>query len=171
MSSAIINECMRFETSGLTQNVFIQRDVIRHIDCHRQKSYSCPEKGGQLFGRVESKKILIQSASGPYSNDYCTRYSYRSSPPSAQKEILNQFNRGQIYLGEWHTHPETRPRPSQADLSTIFEIEQCSRLNLNGIFMLIAGNGHDPSIDFLAFLSGENQYVFKARDNKKGTRH
>ncbi|WP_353723141.1 Mov34/MPN/PAD-1 family protein [Dyadobacter sp. 676] len=44
-----------------------------------------------------------------------------------------------IYLGEWHTHPECSPSPSQRDLSMIREQFKLTSLNTNFVLLLIQG--------------------------------
>lgn len=161
-------ENLVFEAAQIAQKVIIKNNVVKYIDQYRQKFSHSKENGGQLFGSVMHSKICIQAISGPYLKDFNSRCSYRSSLNSAQKEIINQHKQGKIYLGEWHTHPEKTPSPSQSDLLTINEIQRFSKLNLNGLLMLIAGNGDDPREDFLAFAFNKELYVFKNKNQNKG---
>ena len=45
------------------------------------------------------------------------------------------------YVGEWHTHDEPLPRPSQADRKLIEQIVNDRSLRFDKVFMLIVGNG------------------------------
>ena len=164
MSKSIVVQEIEFEAPGLVQKLLIQKRVLDHIHDHRQLTPISPERGGQLFGVVTLNQIIIQGITGPYSDDHSNRFSYRSCLRSAQAEINMQHQLGRIYLGEWHTHPEVFPRPSQSDLSTILKIQSSSKLNLNGIFMLIAGNQCNPVADFLAFQSDGDLHVFHYKE-------
>jgi integrative and conjugative element protein (TIGR02256 family) len=73
------------------------------------------ESGGQMFGVVENGNIIVTEVTGLRKKDVRTRTSLTIDIPSANAEIAEHFERGLHYLGDWHTHPQDVPEPSQTD--------------------------------------------------------
>lgn len=94
-------------------------DVIRRF---RQKGFIECEAGGILLGRFiqESSNIVIDQVTVPFNNDVCRRgYFHRQDQKHQQiiNDIWLQSHGTCNYLGEWHTHPQVIPNPSDLDLS------------------------------------------------------
>lgn len=103
------------------------------------------ESGGILLGKIKSdfSEYIITDISEPCEKDKCGRCYFLRNKENAQN-IINHYwktSGGEImYLGEWHTHPETYPSPSFVDKSLI---KKCSNEieNLQPyIFMVIVGD-------------------------------
>lgn len=134
-----------------TQQVVIGPAALAHMSRHRQRHWFANEAGGQLFGSISSKEVVISKATGPYRGDERRRFSYRSNPRSAQKAIDENAVSGLVYLGEWHTHPERSPIASALDHATILALHGKSTLRVNSLIMLIQGS--DPGVSGLAIYS------------------
>ncbi len=82
------------------------------------------ETGGILCGHYKSDAIIITSASGPGPNalhsidQFIMDKDWMYTFIDREYEISKGLN---IYVGEWHTHPETTPRPSIVDAKSIYE--------------------------------------------------
>lgn len=124
---------------GSVQRLRIEPNVLDHVRRFRQSKLTAAEAGGQLFGTVTSELVQVSCVSGPHRGDERSRYSFRSDPRAAQREINRFAARGLAYLGEWHTHAEEIPRPSGSDLGAIREIVDRSQLNTSTVVMLIIG--------------------------------
>ena len=74
------------------------------------------EAGGQLFGTISDFRISIEDATPPRRDDVRTRASFVIDSRAAQHEIDERTNRGLVYFGDWHTHPEPEAKPSNEDL-------------------------------------------------------
>lgn len=78
----------------------------------------------------------------PSDLDKSSRFNFIRAKKSAQKAINKYFKESggkKIYLGEWHSHPEDLPMPSQLDCKSIKEQIIFNKLNSNTIFMIIIG--------------------------------
>jgi integrative and conjugative element protein (TIGR02256 family) len=80
-----------------------------------------PEAGGVLIGRYirDSTDIVIDEATVPMEGDHRRRFSFwRTRQPHQQALDQAWLESGgtSTYLGEWHTHPEDIPEPSEIDL-------------------------------------------------------
>lgn len=78
------------------------------------------EAGGIMLGRfiINSKNIIIDEVSVPMLGDKRTRTSFFRSEKPHQKFAEGRWEKtgGRVnYLGEWHTHPENYPTPSEVD--------------------------------------------------------
>src|SRR5689334_6509783 len=103
------------------QILVLSTPVLDHFSQHRQlRWYQC-EAGGQLFARLEEKRIIVTEATGPRRSDRRSRCSYEPDRTAEQREIDERFREGIHFVGDWHTHPEDLPQPSDRDETSIAE--------------------------------------------------
>ena len=87
---------------------------------YMQLSSNSLEAGGVLLGRFikDSKNVILDNITVPMIGDKRSRYSF-SRRRSMHQRIVDRFwdksNGTCNYLGEWHTHPEDYPSPSDVD--------------------------------------------------------
>lgn len=79
------------------------------------------EAGGVLLGRhlKESSDIVVDEVTQPMEGDIRRRHFFFRRKKQHQRAMDSAWRRSggtSTYLGEWHTHPETDPRPSNFDL-------------------------------------------------------
>ena len=122
-----------------SQRIVIEKGVLDHMARRRQLSWYSREAGGQLFGSINSKEVVISAATGPYQGDQRWRFSYRSNARAAQRAIDQHAEKGLFYLGEWHTHPEEHPKASGADRDAIKRLRNASETRSSALLMLIQG--------------------------------
>jgi len=103
--------------------VFFLENVLNVFN-HYIKEYN--EAGGILLGKVYKHSIYINKVSIPNKYDRSFRFSYIR-------------NRRIVYLGEWHTHKEDYPKPSNQDIKMIKE--QFLRNIINEKFLLLVIKG------------------------------
>lgn len=109
-----------------------------------QKSIGDLEAGGLLLGRriIDSDDIVIDMITTPTKFDVRKRgYFFRDSKIH-QKTVELEFNKSSgtcNLLGEWHTHPEGYPKPSNYDLSEWKRQLEVTKLEEENLFFLIAG--------------------------------
>ena len=121
--------------------VEIEMNVLDVFSSFKQVNRK-PENGGILLGILEEDRILITRASIPTSLDSKSRYRFTRNKKSAQIIIDYEFINSDgsvIYLGEWHTHPENFPSPSQTDLRMIQKQYEKNVINEPFLFMIIIG--------------------------------
>lgn len=102
------------------------------------------EAGGILIGRllIESDDILIDEATEPGKKDRRRRFTFWRSTSSHQKRVDTAWkqSRGtQIYLGEWHSHPEADPTPSNQDVKNWLAIIKDAKYEQDQLLFAIAG--------------------------------
>jgi len=73
------------------------------------------EAGGQMFGRADGYRLVVEEVTGPRKGDRRTRHSFEVDAVEAATEINERLVKGLIYFGDWHTHPEDYAKPSHQD--------------------------------------------------------
>ncbi|TAK28169.1 MAG: hypothetical protein EPO21_23040 [Chloroflexota bacterium] len=78
------------------------------------------EAGGLLLGRhiVDSTDIVVDEVTVPEPGDIRRRYGFYRARRRHQAIIDRRWRESGgtcVYLGEWHTHPEDHPTPSDVD--------------------------------------------------------
>jgi integrative and conjugative element protein (TIGR02256 family) len=124
--------------------VTLSETVIEHCAAHRQLRDDDKEAGGQLFARIEGSHWTILRATGPRKSDWRTRFGFRPNRNLERKEIRALFSEGLHYVGDWHTHPQDEPRPSNEDLQSMQDMVKKSQHELPGFLMMIVGRAELP---------------------------
>ena len=110
---------------------------------YQQKYLHLPESGGVLIGRVltDSNNVVIDLVSEPCSHDKQKRFAFFRS--NAHQDILTQVwqkSNGTLnYLGEWHTHPEEHPTPSQTDFKNWYKKLKSKGIDTLFLYFIIIG--------------------------------
>ncbi len=121
----------------------IDQKVFDKVKTFIQDDEYKPEAGGILLGYyIDDYSFYITDFSTPSENDKSSRFNFLRSFINAQKLIERYFKSSKgkkIYLGEWHTHPEKLPTPSNTDLNSFKEQLKKNVLNSKFIFMIIIG--------------------------------
>lgn len=119
--------------------------VLRHFEKNRQIGPFSRERGGQLFCRFEGTSVIIEQATGPRAHDQRGRYYFIPNRRAEQIEINRLYASGLHYVGDWHTHAEGTPEPSENDIRSMSNIFSKSHHELAGIVMAIIGRAPFPA--------------------------
>ena len=104
------------------QELVIERQVMGTFEEHQQLRPRIPEAGGGLIRHVRrQQEIKVTLATGPRPTDIRARHSYKPDRRAEQAEIDYAHKKGLVFLGDWHTHPESLPSPSAGKTSYIQE--------------------------------------------------
>ena len=111
---------------------------------YRQLEEAEPEAGGVLLGRLieGTGEVVIDEVTGPTRRDRRWRFGFFRARSGAQRRIRTAWVESQQtrnYLGEWHTHPEDHPAPSNVDLTNWARIVAESRYEQESLIFLIVG--------------------------------
>jgi integrative and conjugative element protein (TIGR02256 family) len=122
----------------------ISFEVIELMFSYAQDSFVTLESGGILIGRIleSTSDYVIDVASTPMLKDIQARSSFKRDEEAHQeffdKHWVLQEGRC-FYLGEWHTHPEKVPRPSQIDVRGWKELLNAGIQDQMTLFFIIVG--------------------------------
>lgn len=134
---------LRYRVAEAGHTLLFTEDVVKHFRRHRQRWSWCAEAGGQLFAKLSPSQIEICKATGPYTSDSRGRYFFRADRGKENSDIEACFRQGLHYVGDWHTHPQRHPEPSNEDLSSIADSFKKSTHELVGFVLVIVGTTND----------------------------
>jgi integrative and conjugative element protein (TIGR02256 family) len=155
----LTKESLRFAVGESAQILTISPLVLNHFEKYQQRESGFAEAGGQLFARLSSRAVVIEEVTGPRASDLRTRTSYVPDRTAEQPEIDFWHKRRLHYVGDWHTHPEMRPRPSDSDRQSIRESFVRSKHSLRGFLMIIVGTAEFPQGLYVSLNNSESELV------------
>lgn len=136
--------------------------VTEHLWKHRQRCLML-ERGGQLFGQFcRDGRAYIELASGPLKARYASRTRYIPDRERERREIVDMYQKGLHYLGDWHTHPVNSPNPSPQDIETIRSCFLESEGAREALVMIIVGRALFPN-GLSVSLINQRHYPLHAR--------
>ena len=148
-----------------SQIIVLTDPVLAHFDRHRQMKVGNPEAGGQLFARFDGDIIWIERATGPRSSDHRGPAVFIPNRIAERREIRRGFKDGFHYVGDWHTHPEPAPSPSQIDIQSFREMYRKSRHGLASFLMVIVGTSPDENGLYVALCNEHMPRRLSVSDN------
>ena len=129
------------EYSDSVATLHISLPVIRKFKKYEQKK-DHNESGGILLGYVTRNCSYVQKVTTP--NKYDSKgltFFIRSKKP-AQKHINRSWKKSKgalIYLGEWHTHHESEPKPSHDDINMTKRALKNTEMEIDFLYLIIVG--------------------------------
>lgn len=133
--------------SGVKINVEISEDVLVEIK-QRVVSKSGTETGGVLAGYTENGTVYITHASdaGPKAVEKRDRFEKDVEYCQAFLDNLYQQHGSQaVYVGEWHSHPNSNNKPSTTDLTSFHNIAMGQSYLVDKPVMIILSSTGQPS--------------------------
>lgn len=124
--------------------ISFSKDAEMILENHRQEDGAAPEGGGMLLGRLieETDDVVIDEATVPSGEDRRGRFFFNRAKTAAQRYINLVWRTSRnthIYLGEWHTHPEDTPNPSDHDLTNWRRLANQSKYEQDFLIFAIVG--------------------------------
>lgn len=154
--------------NGETSLVAFPDHVLTHFARYQQTTSERREAGGQLFTTFASTgPVTIQRATGPRWSDRRGRTFFAPNRWAERREIRRLFRRGQHFVGDWHTHPEDFPRPSNLDVASLQEIYRASRHDLASLVLVIVGTAELPSGLFVALVTANSVHELRVGTQRR----
>lgn len=126
----------------LNINIIFHEHLMKTFHKYLQDDVFKYEAGGIMTGLIFENMIEVCNCSIPSILDKRSRFNFLRSKTSAQQFLKNRFKESkgrEIYLGEWHTHPEKYPTPSNCDIVSFKKSLKKNKLYSNIFIMLILG--------------------------------
>lgn len=119
-------------------------DALATLRRYRQVRSSATEAGGVLLGRVllGGMNIVVDRVTTPARRDGRTRTQFLRTQRAHQRQIDRAWEESDgscLYLGEWHTHPENDPQPSQVDKFDWRRRLKEDQVDLSAVWFVIIG--------------------------------
>lgn len=102
------------------------------------------ETGGILIGKyLDRNNAMIIEITGPPKDSNRTMSTFKSGINGLIKLLDYRWNLGQYYIGEWHSHPNSSPRPSKTDDTQMKKLAMDKSLKCPEPILLIMGGNQD----------------------------
>ncbi|MBF8742173.1 Mov34/MPN/PAD-1 family protein [Pseudomonas guariconensis] len=101
------------------RKILVEAEPLQTMDKYRQDRADKAEAGGILLGYRKGPYLHVVQATAPQITDQRSRYRFDRAAHYHQKIAMEQWRGSDStidYLGEWHTHPEIKPSPSNIDI-------------------------------------------------------
>ena len=135
--------------------IVLTEQVISVLKSYRQLSHKDKEAGGQLFATFEQNNTIIVHASEPKPLDKRGRFSFVPNLFLQKMEIRSQYKKGRHYVGDWHSHPEPIPNPSNDDYRSMKNFFNKSNHEILSFLMVIAGTAAPPDCFSIRLVNNE----------------
>lgn len=117
------------------------------------------EFGGVLVGRYsECMKVCYIEGTVLPQKYKSSQYYFERGKEGLYEELKKFYNQVPqlIYIGEWHTHPNAPPIPSETDKKAMIEISEHKEVLINSPVLIILGITADK-LDIGAYLQFKNR--------------
>lgn len=135
---------IEFRSEDGGQAVVFSDEVIKLFKDHKQLRETDQEAGGQLFALFDDGKVKVIEATGLREGDRRGRRFFWPNRIAERREIKRRFEKGMHFVGDWHTHPEKIPSPSDIDLLNVRDCYMKSHHRLNSFLLTIVGTAEFP---------------------------
>ncbi|MBV4537956.1 Mov34/MPN/PAD-1 family protein [Pseudomonas urmiensis] len=101
------------------RKILVEAEPLQTMDKYRQDRADKAEAGGILLGYRRGPYLHVVQATAPQITDQRSRYRFDRAAHYHQKIAMERWRGSDStidYLGEWHTHPEIKPSPSNIDI-------------------------------------------------------
>jgi len=128
-------------------NIELEQKLANKLNYYKQTRENDFENGGILMGELypRSNRIKITHVL-VCEHTKNSKYRLELNIECLQKQMnqIWQESKGTItYLGDWHTHPESSPKPSYTDYKTFVKNYYASTFEQNVLlYMILGSNKH-----------------------------
>jgi integrative and conjugative element protein (TIGR02256 family) len=122
----------------------VSREAGSTLGAYRAKRKA--EAGGVLLGRVYESEIVIEAATIPSVADRAGTFFFERSTRVSQEQVNHAWSSSdgeQIYLGEWHSHPQAIPEPSGRDRKMILNNLRQAKMEIDFLILVVVGWSDD----------------------------
>jgi integrative and conjugative element protein (TIGR02256 family) len=106
---------------GVDMFVLVETEVLEVIERWTERGHASREAGGILIGSYRGDHIQVTDCTSPLAADRRSRFRFHRRDHGHQAAAFRAWTASggtDTFVGEWHTHPELIPTPSQLDLRT-----------------------------------------------------
>lgn len=134
-------------------SIKLEESTIETFQSQVQDKKSDKESGGQLFAKFDSGQTIISVATPPRPTDRRWRFRFFPDRSAERNEIAEYYKQGLHYVGDWHTHPQPVPHPSEEDIQSMKDCFRKSKHGLNSFLIIIIGTDPPPNGLYVALVN------------------
>ncbi len=134
------NRCIKFVLPD-KRTVDLLSNALNEMLKWQQNENIKPESCGFLLGYKNQKtnNITISKITSPGKKDYRTKFFCKLIDIIHFNTIKSEQEKGNYYMGVWHTHPQNIPIPSTIDWKDWYEVLEKDRTGSEYAFFIIIG--------------------------------
>lgn len=124
--------------------VSMDHNVVARAAAFRQTTFHHAEAGGLLLGLRRGQNLEVKWLTVPQKGDTRTRFGFfRETLGHASEALARWHATGSQadYVGEWHTHPESHPTPSDTDVSEWLRLTVARKDGRPLVFLIVGTEG------------------------------
>ena len=121
--------------------LLVRGRVLSQIAFQARNVHPANETGGILIGSYRGGHIDVASSTVQQSRDFASKYRFHRRDRKHQSYASRAWRRSNgllTYLGEWHSHPEESPSPSDIDTRSWVAATQHARRSM--VFLIVGHN-------------------------------
>lgn len=138
---------MKYDVNNI--KIIVNKEIVDSIINYYNSSRKY-ETGGILLGKFnKTNKVMEIKEVYELKTSFFSKILYKRNAKRAQKIIDRRWHEtnGLInYLGEWHTHPNMLPIPSNTDIKSLRDISEKVKEVLPGTILIIAGKSEKVNL-------------------------
>jgi integrative and conjugative element protein (TIGR02256 family) len=129
-----------------------------HQECIKAKNN---ETGGILIGKYSEDRnnCIISSINGPPKGSKQGRCTFKRSAVDLNKILHDKWDLGFRYVGDWHFHPNSSPKPSIVDDMQMKKFANSKKLNCHEPILLIIGGNQDKGWELSAHVYTKDRKI------------
>lgn len=154
----------RWRWPAVDSELLVSQAVADVLNSHRQRGWGV-ERGGQLFvNPVSPAGLLLALATPPHRADRAGWSWLELDAGRCRQEIESANAQGLRLVGYWHTHPQTIPTISPADIESFSRFATRYTQDLPHPIAIIVGKSDKPEgINAWSFRGGRYVEATRAR--------
>lgn len=174
-ASVMIGGVRRLQEARYRYDVLTSMGAIRSVESeitrNRRVSSELNETGGLLFGAIDDsiEKIWIDAAGGPPPDSTMSPQLFECGTigtAEATDHHGEQTQGSSGFVGVWHTHPVSVPKPSQIDLGAMLNILRFQENSPRHVVMLIIGHSATRPV-WKFYLFRRSEFELRLIDTKQ----
>jgi integrative and conjugative element protein (TIGR02256 family) len=146
---------LRYGTVSGGPSVLITNAAFEIMFGLRQVKANDKEAGGQLFAQFDSSDVVIVEAASPTLLDRRSRHNFKPNRFLQRREIRKKYAAGLHFVGDWHTHPETKATPSVDDFTSMQDCFRRSRHDLTAFILIVVGVAPPPEGWYVGLVTAD----------------
>lgn len=146
----------------MNSELLVSQAVADVLDSHRQGHFGV-ERGGQLFvDPANPAGLLLSLATPPHRSDRSGWSWLELDAKRCSEEVQDANQQGLRLVGYWHTHPQSIPVISPADVESFSRFAASYTQDLPHPMAIIVGNSEKPA-GIKAWSFRDDRYIEATR--------
>lgn len=152
-----------FVDSQTGVSIRLHECVLNVFETAKQKRFFDKEQGGLLFALLEAEdEVLVCSATSEKIRNRSGRYWLKLDYSASLDAIEEHHAKGEVFIGYWHTHPQSDPAISPEDVRSFIKNVVDGGHGLCRLLALIVGDNSGPCVSAYMVSSSGTEKLEKS---------